>query len=992
MGALTIVKPVERRLATESKDVMDRQLRVISVVKGLPEDVQACVDDCWHAYEAAAIEAGVKPVRHKELRGVLNRVWASSDFVTKLCIRHPEMLSELMTSGDLFIDYQSNAYQDKIRLALAGVNDEIGLCEVLRLQRQREMLRIAWRDLAGWAGLTETVFSLSKLAEASLSNALDLLHRWLCDEYGTPVGQRSGESQSLVVLGMGKLGAHELNFSSDVDLVFAYPEEGETQGRRVSISNEEFFTKLGRRLIHAIDATTAQGFVFRVDMRLRPFGDSGPLVMSFDAIEEYYQSHGRDWERYAMVKARPVVGDPSVANALMSKLRPFVYRRYLDFGAFEALRDMKALIAQQVSRKGMENNVKLGPGGIREVEFIGQLFQLIRGGREPALQERRILVVLRILAERAYLPQYVTDQLAKAYIFLRHTENRLQAFGDRQTHRLPADELEQMRLAVAMGYDSWPSFRAALTNAMASVHSHFEQVFAAPQTEYGPTDQQSGLADVWLATGGQEQACELLRSAGFVEPDEVLRLLAPLRDGASYRALTQHGRERFDRFMPLLLGAVAVTAQPLLTLKRLIRVVESIGRRSAYFALLVEHPMALSQLAKLCAASPWISDFVAQHPLLLDELLDARTLYAPLERGALEQELKGALQSIGGDDLEQQMETLRNFTQSNLLRVAAADVFNVAPLMVVSDYLTEIAEVALGEVLAHAWQQLTHRHGVPLCKRGEHFESPGFAIIGYGKLGGIELGYGSDLDLVFLHDSEGDQELTAGPKRIDNAVFFARLGQRIIHMLSTRTPSGVLYDVDTRLRPSGASGLLVSSLASFADYQRHDAWTWEHQALVRARFIAGSEHIAEVFNRIRKEVLARKRDPVVLQQEVRDMRERMRSELGSRRAKAFDLKQDAGGIADIEFMVQYCVLRWAAHYPELLRWTDNIRLLDTLSDSGLMAAADATFLSDSYRAYRAEVHRLTLQEAPAKLSSEQFKAQRAEVVRIWRALMETPPR
>ncbi len=965
---------------------MENSQRIHSA-KTLPAELQDDMNMSWITYEQNAIENNVKPVQHPELRAVLTRVWAYSEFVAQLCITHPEVLNSVICSGDLYIDYPQNGYQQRLQHALVGIENEASLIHALRLFRRREMLRIAIRDLAGWVGLQETMTSLSQLAKACVADTLGLLHRWGCKEYGWPHGAVSGKPQQLMVLGMGKLGADELNFSSDIDLIFAFPEQGETKGKQTSISNEEFFTRLGRRLINALDATTAQGFVFRVDMRLRPFGDSGPLVISFAAMEDYYQNHGRDWERYALVKAQPITGDPQASQTLMTVLIPFVYRRYLDFGAFAALREMKALIVQQVNRKGMMDNIKLGSGGIREVEFIGQVFQLIRGGREHTLRQRSILPILATLGEKSYLPDHVVRELTKAYVFLRHTENRLQAYADKQTHTLPKNEPARLRLALAMGFSNWHQFSNALEKNRALVHQHFEQIFAAPQSEHDSTEDGINYTAIWSGELDNAEVARILSASNYDDTKEFIILQTQLRNNAAIRALSQRGRERLGRLIPLLYGAVDRSSEPMTALKRVFHVIETIGRRPAYFDLLVEHPMVLSQLVKLCAASPWISEFVAQHPLLLDDLLDPRSLYEPLKRDVLVKNLSETLTHIAADDLEQQMDVLRHFAQSNRLHVAAADVVDAMPLMVVSDHLTDIAEVTINTVLSLAWQQLTARYGLPTCCVSSAIGQPGFAIIAYGKLGGIELGYGSDLDLVFLHDNRDQEGLTSGPKSINNAVFFVRFGQRIIHMLNTRTHSGVLYEVDMRLRPSGTSGLLVSSMTHFIDYQRTQAWTWEHQALVRARVVGGDPSIAARFADIRNDVLSRERDPELLGREVRDMRERMRTELGSRNKHEFNIKQDTGGIADIEFIVQYAVLRWAHSYPQLLTWTDNIRLLETLEQIGVLSVQDAQQLCDAYRKYRAEIHRLTLQDRDAVVTEDCFQSTREAVRRIWRTIL-----
>lgn len=957
-----------------------------TALQSLPAALQESVTREWQSYCDAASDAAVRLAKDEALGAALAKVWACSDFVAKTCVRYPAMLAELVDNGHLQARCQPGYFAAQLARMLDDVTDDNSLGVSLRRFRRREMVRIAWRDLAGWADLDETLRDLSALAAACVDEAIKCLHAWQCGEFGEPRGEDSGRAQHMVVLGMGKLGAGELNYSSDIDLIFAYPEEGKTEGGPKQLSNGEYFLRLGRRLITALDQRTPEGYVFRVDMRLRPFGDTGPLAISFAAMENYYQVHGREWERYAMIKAAVIAGDRAAGEELMEILRPFVYRRYLDYGSFESLREMKEMIAREVKRKGMEDDIKLGPGGIREVEFIGQAYQLIRGGRDRGLQIRPIQEVLSLLAQLDSLPRYVVETLKTAYVFLRRAENRLQAMADQQTHTLPNNDIDRQRLALAMGYGEWYAFERELRAQMAAVHDAFEQVFVAPQREQA-AEQGSEFDAVWNGSASAAAAAELLQQQGYDQPEEALRILQRLREGAAFRSLSKRGHERLDRLMPLLLGAVAAEAQPAEVLARVVNLLEAIARRTAYLALLVENPMALSQLVQLCAASPWIARHLARYPILLDELLDARSLYAPLDRAGLEAELNQALAHLD-DDLEQQMDALRHFKQANVLRVAAADVMGAFPLMMVSDHLTEIAEAVLGQVVRIAYDYLVQRHGRPQCNAAGPECELGFIVIGYGKLGGIELGYGSDLDLVFLHDDKALGLSTNGENSVDNSVFFARLGQRIIHIMTAHTPAGTLYEVDARLRPSGAAGMLVSSMEAFAGYQEKEAWTWEHQALVRARLVAGDGALAERFGAVRTRVLSRRRDAAQLQREVREMRDKMRAKLAKKQPGMFDLKQDPGGIADIEFMVQYAVLRWAHEHPALLQWTDNVRLLQTLSDEGLLEIQDAQLLADAYRAYRSEVHCVALQEREAVVDEAPFAEWRRGVTRIWRDLLE----
>ncbi|MBK1724290.1 bifunctional [glutamate--ammonia ligase]-adenylyl-L-tyrosine phosphorylase/[glutamate--ammonia-ligase] adenylyltransferase [Thiocystis violacea] len=939
-------------------------------------------DAHWQTWLEWACEAGVSVPEDLDFTAARARVWEASEYVAISAARHPAEFAELIASGNLRRPYAPGELASRLVTALAGVTDEPALHQALRVFRRREMLRIIWRDISTAAPLPETLEDLSELADVCVQCALDLLHDWTCSEIGTPRDPQ-GRALRLVVLGMGKLGARELNLSSDVDLIFAFAHRGEVEGGPRTLSNEQFFVRLGQRLVQALANNTVDGFVFRVDTRLRPFGEVGPLAMSFQAMEDYYQSQAREWERYAMIKARPIAGDPRDAAVLMEMLRPFVYRRYLDFGAFESLRDLKQMIAKELYRRGMDANIKLGHGGIREIEFIGQAFQLVRGGRDPELQVRPIREVLALLADRGLMPGDAVTRLDEAYCFLRLVENRLQAYRDKQTHKLPEDALERLRLARSMGFVDWPSFAGVLEGHRQLVQAQFDEVFAAPVTD-APTGE-SGLGGVWV--GGHETAQDLvlLDEAGFQDPEGVRTRIEQFRDVTARKGLSSRGRERLAQLMPQVLRIVAGSDQPDLALQRVLRVLEAVARRTAYLAMLIEHPVILSHLARLASMSPWFTDQIGRHPLLLDELIDPRRLYAPLRREDLEAELDALLAHVDAEDLEQQMERLHQFAQGNMLRVAAADLTEVIPLMVVSDYLTEIAEVSVGRVLRLAFEHFIARHGRPTSILGE---DSGFLVLGYGKLGGIELGYGSDLDLVFLHGGESINAMTEGPKDISNEQFYARLGQRIIHMMTTQTGSGTLYEVDMRLRPDGNKGMLVRSLASFAAYQATDAWTWEHQALVRARPVAGDPALFGRFAEIRREILCRTRDPEELRTQVREMRLKMRESLDKTRDGRFDLKQGAGGIADIEFMVQYAVLRWAAAHPELTDWTDNVRLLETLARLHLLPGQAAQDLTDAYKALRAAYHRSALQEQPKTIPVDQLSEQRDRVRALWRTLME----
>ena len=939
----------------------------------------------------AALASSIETLDAGGLPGDAARVLACSDFVFSSCERHPSMLEDLVSSGDLEAPYPASAAGARGRPSLRERADSVaraagsidGLMTDLRRLRRREMVRIAWRDIGGLADFDETVRDTSDLADAIIDTSLDRLHEWQCADLGTPIGH-TGEPQQLVVLALGKLGASELNFSSDIDLIFTFPENGQTEGGRRSVDNDRFFLQLARKLVKVLGEPTAHGFVYRVDMRLRPFGTQGPLVLSFDALEEYYQTHGRDWERYAFIRVRAVSGDMVRAAELLERLRPFVYRRYIDFGTLQSLRSLKVVMEQEVARKGMEHSVKHGPGGIREVEFTGQAFQMVRGGRTPALRYRRLLTVLARLGELELLPAHAVESLSSAYRFLRAAEHRLQQVDDRQEHMLPLDEPGRARIAAGMGYASWEAFSERLDRHRRNVDEQFAQVFGQERE----TDAAAGgdpLGALLSASTDEETGVTLLEGAGFAAAREAWSVVARYRDTIALKMPDALGHERLARLTPDLLRAIAAQSNATTTLERVMTVIESIAKRSVYLALLAERSIALSQFVQLCAASPWIARLLGRHPVLFDELLDPRTLYEPLAPDRLDKDIAERLTAIDDPDREHEMDCLRQSKQANVLRVAAADVSRRIPLMVVSDHLTEIAEAVLRAALAIAWRDITARHGRPASMPRDAAFAP-YAIIAYGKLGGIELGYGSDLDLVFVHDDDSSA-MTTGPKSIDVATFYARLTQRLIHVLTTMTSQGALYEVDPRLRPDGSKGVLVNTLDGLGEYLRDKAWTWEHQALVRARAVAGDPALGQRFAHLRRDILLRNRDGDTLRDDVRSMRERMRTELGSRGSGRFDLKQDPGGVADIEFMVQYGALRWASRLGADLDFTDNIRLLDGFRRADLMPEEDVTLLADAYRAYRGRIHELSLQESEAVVGNEEFAELREAVVAIWNRLM-----
>ncbi len=834
-------------------------------------------------------------------------------------------------------------------------NEEISLAQRLRQLRQRVWLIATARDLAGTADLAEVMRTYSTLAEVCITAAIDFHHAALAARHGEPRDSQ-GQPQQMVVVGMGKLGGGELNVSSDIDLIYLYPEEGDTDGDK-PISNHEFFIRLGRKLTAALSENTADGYVFRVDLRLRPWGDSGPLAMSFAMLEDYLVAQGRPWERYAWIKARPLTGTRH--DELMQIVRSFVFRKYLDFGAFAAIRDLHVQIRREVARRDMAHNVKLGPGGIREIEFTAQVFQLIRGGQIAALRQRPTLTVLAELEKSGLMTADAQQELAAAYDFLRRLEHRIQYLDDAQTQLLPDDAESQAMLAEAMNFADYAALLAALDRHRSKVTRHFEQVFAAPQT-----DQMSHpLAAVCCGTADAATLHALLENAGYTDPEEVLATLDTLRQHTA--RLTESTQLRLNALLPPALEIIGGQPEPLPTLQRFVALVQSVSRRATYLALLAEYPAALRQLVKLLAASPWAAQLITRQPQLLDELIAPHSLMSVPDWAQLAAQLRDELDAHPGDT-EAQMDALRRFKQVQTLHLLAQDVAGRLTLEALSDQLSYLADTLLAETLTRCWAGLASRHR----------EAPRFAVIGYGKLGGKELGYASDLDLVFLYDDADERA----------AEIYARLAQRINTWLGTLTAAGMLYETDLRLRPDGASGLLVSSTAAFRDYQLHHAWVWEHQALTRARFVCGDTAIGAHFEALRHEVLCLPRDAAKLREEVLGMREKMHAGHVND-SELFDLKHDAGGIVDVEFCVQYLVLRECARHPELADNLGNIALLQRAGAAGLIAADLATAAADAYRELRRRQHAIKLAGAEhARVAADSLDGHPAAVRALWQSI------
>ncbi|HZP91516.1 MAG TPA: bifunctional [glutamate--ammonia ligase]-adenylyl-L-tyrosine phosphorylase/[glutamate--ammonia-ligase] adenylyltransferase [Burkholderiales bacterium] len=835
-----------------------------------------------------------------------------------------------------------------LSLPVAG---EASLARQLRQLRQAVMLRLIVRDLAGRADLHEVVRTTTALAEETIRCALARHEEALCAQFGVP--RAASGVPRLHVIGMGKLGGEELNVSSDIDLIFAYPEEAETDGAR-RIAGHDYFTRLARRLIAALAEPTAEGFVFRVDTRLRPYGDSGPLVASFDMLEEYFYTQAREWERYAWVKARVIAGDRSEDLAALAA--PFVFRRHLDFSALESLRELHAQIRREVARREIADNIKLGPGGIREIEFVVQVFQLIRGGREAALRARPTLAALEQIARRALLPQEAAAQLRAAYVFLRNLEHRLQYLDDRQTQTLPAADADRGLIAESMGFAGYGEFQTALERHRAAVSRHFEAIFATREKSVARPGE-----DIWMQAVPETEVAARLAALGYRDAPTVASRLAALRTGGRYSRMPASGQAKLDRLMPAVIEAAPGFENADVTLERMLGVIESIGRRESYFALLLEYPHALAALARVASASPWAAEYLSRQPILLDELVSPAGGQAPDWR-ELRRQLAVELDVQAGNT-ERQMDLLRHFRHAQTFRLLTQDLAGELPLEALSDHLSDLAGLLLDEVLRRAWAGLRLRHR----------DEPRFAVIGYGKLGGKELGYASDLDIIFLYDDEDD----AAPE------IYARLAQRINTWLTSSTAAGVLYETDLRLRPNGVAGLLVSRVDAFRDYQLKQAWVWEHQALTRARFVAGDARVGAQFEALRAQILRMPRERAALKKEVADMRRKMR-DAHPNPSGLFDLKHDPGGIVDIEFVVQYLVLAYAHLHAALTGNIGNLVLLRLAADLGLLPAAIAEPARAAFREFRRQQHALRLQGSRyARLPREAAAAHAQAGTDLW---------
>ncbi len=932
-------------------------------------------------------------------------VLALSDFIADTLYAYPDECLKLLKTGALDFplyalpgsvpsqkvrpseDPDDPIAKDVVTFLKADLHEN-DLKKKLRILRRTRLAMLAWRDLTGMAPLDEVFRTLTSYAEQIVLRTLDLVRASFKISLGDAL-EDDGTPVKLLCYGMGKLGGGELNFSSDIDLIFCFPHEGGTKGGRSQVSFTEFFSRIVQRTANLLSDRTADSFCYRIDLRLRPFGDAGAMVSSFEALSNYYETQGRTWERYALVKAR-LLGGPAHTGEdgeeLISMLKPFVFRRYLDYGAVESLRKLKRLIESEVRRRSLNGNFKLGKGGIREIEFVAQVFQLMRGGRIPELRARNLRTVLGRLSDLKLMPEEVSELLDECYCYLRRIENCLQELSDRQTQTLPATKRDQDRLLIALNRDpneegAWEKFVSELETVTSAVHGEFIKVVSSEEAQESADEKASeAFSDLISSDCTREDLLPLFEEK-LQNPSEASKLcdeVILLQHTLSRMPVGPVGRETLQKLMPRLLAAVCGLENCAAVFKKLGKLVSTIALRTPYLQLLRDNAQVLKRVVSIISENAFATDLITAHPILLDELIMPQYFSAPPSPDEFLAALKERMLRIEEDDLEQQMEEMRLFKKLTVFRVSLSDKAGRLPLMKISDCLTFLAEACVRECLQLAWRYTVKQYGAP---KNTDAADPGLAVIAYGKLGGIELGYKSDLDMVFIREeNDGDTE---GEKSVPCLTFYQRLTQKLLHFSTTRTQGGVLYDMDMRLRPDGDSGLLITDVKGYEDYQLRRAWTWEHQALVRARPIAGSKKVCERFEKIRDEVLRQKRDPEKLRSDVLSMRKKMMDNLDRGNDKLFDLKQSCGGIVDIEFLAQYLLLREAPLHKDMVLWTDNVRILEECARLSIISHEDCDALCRAYIVLRGWYHKLSLADLKRILPRSETPKECLDVVKIW---------
>ena len=966
----------------------------------LPPVPEVLLADGQNFYERLKQRATPEQMEVFDKRPELMYVLSMSEFIAKTLIQYPKECATLIAQGALDDPCFSLDPSDVVHEHIVPSLSDLDLKKRLRVLRRTRMIVIAWRDLTGMAEIEEVFVSLSNLAETIVDRTVYVVREGLKAVFGDAF-DKEGVQMPLLILGMGKLGGGELNFSSDIDLMCCYPYDGQTQGGSRSISYQEYFTKVVQRLSNLLSEVTADSFCYRIDLRLRPFGDAGPLVSSFDALSSYYETQGRTWERYALVKAK-LIGDyhqwGHYGDELIELLRPFVYRRYLDYGAIESLRKLKRMIESEVRRRNLGDNFKLGSGGIREIEFIAQVFELMRGGRIPEMVERSLRKTLRNISKLQLLPDDVCVRLDHCYIYLRRLENITQMLADKQTQTLPVNPKDQIRVALGMNKESFEVLTQELSEIRHMVHQEFNSIMRDSDDDKEAKSAEN--VELWEASLSAEELEPVLiplmaepsvpqdsssdgktnsrSSSKNTNAHALAQGIINLHHSLARLPVGPIGRDTLVRLMPQIIKGVAKYKNAPALFNKVALLIEKVALRTTYLQLLAENDGTREKLLNLLNGNNFAGALISAHPILLDELIAPRYFKEPPHTEEYLAWLNERLLRIDPEDLEEQMEELRLFKKTMVLRIAMSDQSQSLPLMKISDSLTWLAEAILREIAVLSWKQTVQKYGSP---EGKDATDPGYALIAYGKLGGIELGYKSDLDMVFIRDI--NDEMTTGDNPIPASMFYQRFVQRFMHLCTTRMSGGVLYDLDMRLRPDGDSGLLMTDLSAYQNYQQNRAWTWEHQALVRARPVAGSPNVIEAFNKIRDQVLRTERDEVKLSDDVYAMRMKMRNFLDRSSDKLFDLKQGRGGMVDIEFIAQYLLLREAPHHEDMVLWSDNVRIFDECARLNILSQDTTDKLKQAYLAIRECYHRVSLADLPRIVAIEDRPSQCEDVAKIF---------
>jgi len=918
-------------------------------------------------------------------------VWYASPFIRRVSMSQPRFLQSLLANNELNKNYGIVEYQHFLSETFVNIESVGQLQRRLRKKRVAAFARIAWRDVKQYTSVQQTLNELSFFAEVCIQGTLQWCFEWLQSQTKSDDFVKKLK-QEIVIFALGKLGGGELNFSSDVDIVFAYVDQAENKSEEVQQGHvgqaSEFYLRVVQLFIKVLSEQTQDGFVFRVDTRLRPFGDSGSLIPSFSSIDQYFQIHGRDWERYAWQKARVIAGDQQAGEQFLHEITPFIYRRYLDYGAMQSLRKMKALIDTKARQEVAKENLKIGFGGIREIEFIAQMFQLIYGGKDVSLRLHSTLRALEQLEVQGLLSSDWAAKLTKAYLFLRKLENALQLRDDQQIHSLPSDHKQQEHYVYLLGMKNWQEFYAEYEKQTNIVNVIYQSLLKSEESTDAEEIEFGGFSNIWLQMNDKEFCLDVLTKYFEADANKIYQQLHDFQQSSLVKKLIPVARERLDGFVPMFLQQLLQFEEPLQVFNRFLNILKKIVQRSTYVALLVENKNKLASLFKLIDASSWIAQYLATHPLLLDEVLGMDEDYEPPSVTEMQSQLTISLANTD-DGLERFMESLREFKHAQMIQIAAADVVESFPIMKVSDHLSWLAEVCISSAVQYAYKELKNKYGNPQCVADSQTYVPEVLIVEYGKLGGLELGYGSDLDVVFLHNSVGESCKTSGENQIHNDVFFTRLVQRTIHILSALTAGGKVFDTDLRLRPHGESGPIICSLAAYENYLMNDAWLWELQALVRARAITGSRALQDNFIETRQKILCQERKVDDVRVSIVDMRNKMLEAKASKSLADFNIKNDTGGLVDIEFIVQFLVLSYAYKHPEICRHTDNIRILDACSQAGLLERENAQELKEIYLRYRKYLHQLSLKLLSEVVDIDLFASERGVVQNYWASLLHS---